>query len=108
MDVHDILKKAQELQAARQTALQPLAEILAERKQLESMLADTEVGYGKAYAAAEKAGWSAAELTALGAPEPTRRPSARQRRGGINIAAGTGTGAPAEIPPQSAQAPVPA
>ncbi|MEU8943506.1 hypothetical protein OHU17_37740 (plasmid) [Streptomyces goshikiensis] len=35
MDAHEILKKGAELQAARHAALEPLAEILAERMPLE-------------------------------------------------------------------------
>lgn len=77
MNAHEILKKAQDLQAAelaaKQAAVAPLAELLATRIRLQSQLAETEVPYGKAYALAAAAGWSPAELTEIGATEPTPR-----------------------------------
>ncbi|MFE9222361.1 hypothetical protein ACFYN3_39430 [Streptomyces lavendulae] len=84
MKADEILKKAQALQAAqlaaKQAAVEPLAAILARRIQLQSELSESEVPYGKAYVEAEAAGWSAAELAALGATEPTQRPRARRTR----------------------------
>ncbi|MFF4648128.1 hypothetical protein [Streptomyces sp. NPDC001389] len=84
MKADEILKKAGEIQAAqlaaKQAAMEPLAAILAERIRLTSELAATETPYGKAYVTAEAAGWSASELSALGAEEPTHRPRGRRTR----------------------------
>ncbi|WP_057668749.1 hypothetical protein [Streptomyces anulatus] len=100
MDAQKILSKADEIEAARQAArkgaIGPLATILAERKQLEAALAETEAPYRKAYTTAAAAGWSGAELSQLGAeaPEP-RRARGKQT-------AGRGRSATkAEVPPQS-------
>ncbi|WP_371640778.1 hypothetical protein [Streptomyces virginiae] len=106
MDAHEILKKAQELQAAQQAAKQaamaPLAELLATRIRLQNQLTDTEVPYGKAYAAAAAAGWSAAELTEIGATEPTPRPRARRSKsGGRTAAPAAAAEAGTEIPSQT-------
>ncbi|MFD3550086.1 GNAT family N-acetyltransferase [Streptomyces sp. NPDC058655] len=49
----------------------PLAELLATRIRLQSEFAETEVPYGEAYAVKAAAGWSPAELTEVGATEPT-------------------------------------
>lgn len=84
------------LQAAKGEAFKPLAEILGQReaiqKEMETVLAGFEERlaalnepYGKAYAAAEKAGWTAAELAELGVEEPVKRP--RGRRPGKSAAA---------------------
>ncbi|MGW3201947.1 hypothetical protein ACWDBD_47025 [Streptomyces sp. NPDC001118] len=72
-----ILQRGQELLAARMAALEPLAEILATRKALEEQLASLDEEYGRRYVAAEKAGWSEEELTAMDALPPTRRPRGR-------------------------------
>ncbi|MFJ5552511.1 hypothetical protein [Streptomyces sp. NPDC093225] len=84
MKADEILKKAEALQAAqlaaKQAAVEPLAAILARRIQLQTELAETETPYGKAYVEAENAGWSATELAALGATEPTHRPKVRRAR----------------------------
>ncbi|MFF3264982.1 hypothetical protein ACFYWO_38195 [Streptomyces sp. NPDC002932] len=94
MDAQVILGKADAIeasrQAARKAAIAPLATILAERQQLQAALAQTEVPYGKAYAAAEAAGWESSELSELGAEEPTRRPRSPRKR------ARSGTSGPAQ------------
>ncbi|MYT82497.1 MULTISPECIES: hypothetical protein [unclassified Streptomyces] len=84
MDAQRVLSKADEIEAARQAArkeaIGPLAAVLAERKRLEAALAETEAPYRKAYAKAEAADWSGAELGQLGAeaPEPPRRARGKQ------------------------------
>ncbi|MYW76743.1 hypothetical protein GTY38_01180 [Streptomyces sp. SID8369] len=86
MDAQEILTKANSIEAARQAArleaINEVAVILAERKQLEAALAETDGPYRKAYAKAGAAGWSESELGQLGAdaPEPSRRRSARSSR----------------------------
>lgn len=101
MDAQKILSKADEIEAARQAArkgaIGPLATILAERKQLEAALAETEAPYRKAYTTAEGAGWSGAELSQLGAdaPEPHRRARGKQ------TATRSRSASKAEVPPQS-------
>ncbi|WP_345045298.1 hypothetical protein [Streptomyces sannanensis] len=105
MKADEILKKAEELQAAqlaaKQAAVSPLAAILARRIQLQTELAETEVPYGKAYVEAESAGWSAAELAALGATEPTHRPRVRRARPSKQQTPATGADTSTEIPSQN-------
>ena len=72
-----LLQHAQEIHAARMAALEPLAETLAKRKALQEQLDALDEEYGQRYVAAEKAGWSEDELTAMDAPSPTRRPRGR-------------------------------
>jgi DNA-binding protein H-NS len=72
-----MLERAQAIHAERMAALQPLAELAGERKQLQAALAALDEEYGHRYAAAEKAGWAEDELTALDAPPPVRRPRGR-------------------------------
>ncbi|KJS61998.1 hypothetical protein VM95_11715 [Streptomyces rubellomurinus] len=69
-----------EIQDDREKAIVPLAAIMTERRRLKDLLAETEAPYGRAYAAAEAAGWSAEELSRLGAEAPTRRPKGRPRK----------------------------
>ncbi|MFB6864267.1 hypothetical protein ACFCZQ_33230 [Streptomyces virginiae] len=106
MDAHEILKKAQDLQAAKlaakQAAVAPLAELLATRIRLQSELAETEVPYGKAYAVAAAAGWSPAELAEIGATEPTPRPRTRRSKDSGKAAAAAASDAGTEIPAQAA------
>ncbi|MDD9383165.1 hypothetical protein M8Z33_42265 [Streptomyces sp. ZAF1911] len=84
MKADEILKKAEEIQAAqaaaKQQAIEPLAALLAERIRLTSEHAATDIPYGEAFVAAEAAGWSASELAAIGAEEPTHRPRGRRTR----------------------------
>ncbi|WP_371606829.1 hypothetical protein OG725_36910 (plasmid) [Streptomyces sp. NBC_01213] len=100
MDAQKILNKANEIEAARQAArtdaIGPLAKVLAERKRLEAALAEMEAPYRRAYAKAEAAGWSSAELTQLGAEVPV---SPRRARGKRTVA-GRST-SQAEVPSQS-------
>lgn len=74
-----------EIQEDREKAIVPLAGLMAERKRLKDQLAETEAPYGKAYAAAEAAGWSPEELSRLGAEAPARRPKGRPRKHGAGI-----------------------
>ncbi|MGW6877425.1 hypothetical protein [Streptomyces xanthophaeus] len=105
MDAHEILKKAQDLQAAKlaakQAAVAPLAELLATRIRLQNEFAETEVPYGKAYAVAAAAGWSPAELTEIGATEPTPRPRNRRSKSADKAAPAAGSDSGTEIPAQT-------
>ncbi|MEU8828863.1 hypothetical protein [Streptomyces sp. NPDC048636] len=76
---HDIMQRMKEVQLAREEAFQPLAEILAKREDLQRQLAETDAPYAEAFVAAEAAGWTAEELTGIGAEEPARRPKGRPR-----------------------------
>ena len=75
----EILRRMEEIQAARAEAIEPLAEILEERGELLRQVAALDEPYGRAFAAAEAAGWSATELVAMGAEEPVKRPKGRPR-----------------------------
>lgn len=99
MDAHEILKKGAELQAARHAALEPLAEVLAERLRLEKTLAEIEPAYAKAYVTAEAGGWSVEEPASLGAGEPAKRPR-RKPKAGSKSPSPSGP-APTEIPGQA-------
>ncbi|WP_327286656.1 hypothetical protein [Streptomyces sp. NBC_01205] len=79
-NTHEILRRMEEIQATRAAAITPLAEILAEREDLQRQLAELDEPYGRAYADAEAAGWTADELAAIGAGEPVKRPKGRPRR----------------------------
>lgn len=79
-NTHEILRRMEEIQATRAAAITPLAEILAEREELQRKLAELDEPYGKAYADAEAAGWTGDELAAIGAGEPVKRPKGRPRR----------------------------
>ncbi|MET8540261.1 hypothetical protein ABZW03_06345 [Kitasatospora sp. NPDC004799] len=76
----EFLRRMREIQDDREKAIVPLAAIMTERKRLKDQLAETEVPYGRAYAAAEAAGWSTEELARLGAEVPARRPKGRPRK----------------------------
>jgi len=76
---HDIMQKMREVQAAREKAFEPLAEILGKRAELQRQLADLDAPYGEAFVAAEAGGWTAGELKAIGAEEPVKRPKGRTR-----------------------------
>ena len=75
----DILTRMRALTAAREQVIEPLAEILARRGDLLAQLAALDEPYGKAYVAAEAAGWTPQELQELGADEPVKRPRMRKR-----------------------------
>ena len=75
-----ILQRAQELHAAKMAALAPLAELVATREELRRRLAESDGAYGRAYADAEAAGWSATDLADIGAEVPERRPKGRPRK----------------------------
>ncbi|WP_369185427.1 hypothetical protein [Streptomyces sp. Y1] len=76
----EFLRRMREIQDDREKAIVPLAAIMTERRRLKDLLAETEAPYGRAYAAAEAAGWSVEELSRLGAETPTRRPKGRPRK----------------------------
>ncbi|MER5966792.1 hypothetical protein [Streptomyces sp. NPDC002057] len=106
MDAHEILKRAQDLQAAKlaakQAAVAPLAELLATRIRLQREFADTEAPYEEAYAEAAAAGWSPAELTEIGATEPTPRPRARRSKARGKAATAAASNSSTDIPTQAA------
>ncbi|MBW1603514.1 hypothetical protein JJV70_15660 [Streptomyces sp. JJ66] len=100
---HDIMQRMREVQAAREEAFKPLAEILGQRKELQRQLAETDTPYGEAFAAAEAAGWTAEELKAIGAEEPARRPKARTRaRRAPKKETGSGASGPSVPEPSAA------
>ncbi|WP_330334728.1 hypothetical protein OHS33_36560 [Streptomyces sp. NBC_00536] len=83
------------------TALRtPLAELLATRIRSQSEFAETEVPYGKAYAVAA-AGCSPAELTEIGATEPTPRPRTRRSKSIDKAAPAAARNSDTEIPVQT-------
>ncbi|MEU6332791.1 hypothetical protein ABZ851_36925 [Streptomyces sp. NPDC047049] len=102
-----ILERGKELLAERMAALEPLAEILATRKAVEAQLASLDEEYGKRYVAAERAGWSEEELTAMDALPPTRRPRGRPakrsatKRAAAKTTATAGAGDRDKVPGQS-------
>lgn len=111
----------EKLQAAKGEAFKPLAEILGQRaaiqKEREAALAEFEERlaaldepYGKAYAAAEKAGWTQAELAELEVEEPVKRPRGRRpgRTGSARKTAPKTEAAPEKAAPQTGPPPVPA
>ncbi|MFJ6709260.1 MULTISPECIES: hypothetical protein [unclassified Streptomyces] len=75
----EILQKMMEVQERRMAAAGPLVEVLSKRSGLLEQLAELDEPYGKAYVDAEAAGWTADELTKLGADEPVKRPRKRSR-----------------------------
>ncbi|MFJ4188514.1 hypothetical protein [Kitasatospora sp. NPDC089509] len=79
----EFLQRMREIQSDREKAIVPLAGLMAERKRLKDELAETDAPYGRAYAAAEAAGWSSEELSRLGAEVPSRRPKGRPRKHGV-------------------------
>lgn len=76
---HDIMQKMREVQAGREQAFKPLADIMEQRAELRRQLAETDEPYGAAFAGAEAAGWATEELIAIGAEEPEKRPKSRTR-----------------------------
>ncbi|MFI2077669.1 hypothetical protein [Streptomyces triculaminicus] len=83
----EIMQRGQEIHAAREAALKPLAEVLSERQRLLRELAKIDSSYGRAYADAEAAGWTPEELKALGAETPTQRPKGRPRKRRVALTA---------------------
>ncbi|MEU6946590.1 hypothetical protein ABZ957_15380 [Streptomyces sp. NPDC046316] len=106
-NTHEVLRRAEEIQAARTAAIMPLAEVLADREELLSKLAALDEPYGQAYATAEAGGWTTDELTALGAEEPVKRPKGRTRTRRATPKKPAGAAAPA-APEASSPAVVPA
>lgn len=76
---HEIRQRMKEIQAAREAAFEPLAEVLEQRRELQLKLAQLDEPYGQKFAAAEAAGWTAEELVSIGAEEPVKRPKGRPR-----------------------------
>lgn len=76
---HDIMQRMKEVQAAREKAFEPLAEVLGRREDLQRQLAELDAPYAEAFVAAEAAGWTTEELKAIGAEEPAKRPKGRPR-----------------------------
>ncbi|MFI9311212.1 hypothetical protein [Streptomyces triculaminicus] len=95
-NAHEIIQRMREIQAAREAAFEPLAEILGQRQELQRQLALLDEPYGKAYVDAEAAGWTSEELTAIGCEEPEKRPKGRPRRRAA--AKRTGSEAPSSGP----------
>ncbi|MEW2417502.1 hypothetical protein AB0953_27795 [Streptomyces sp. NPDC046866] len=108
MSAHEILRRMEEIQAARAAAIEPLAEIQGKRADLLQQLADLDEPYGKAYADAEAAGWSTDELTAIGAEEPAKRPKGRPRTRRAAVRKATAEAAPSTLETPSPTATVPA
>ncbi|MGW3100027.1 hypothetical protein ACWDCC_42055 [Streptomyces sp. NPDC001102] len=101
----EIMQRMKEVQAAREKAFEPLAEILGQREELQRQLAELDVPYAEAFVAAEAAGWTAEELKAIGAEEPARRPKGRPRgRRSTAKKAAAETSAPESSAPSSAAA----
>ncbi|MGX9891162.1 hypothetical protein [Streptomyces sp. NPDC002276] len=87
-----MLASAETMLASRLEVIKPLAELVAERKRLQTLLDATEKPYGSAYAEASAAGWSGDELSRMGAEEPARRPQGRPKGSRTrNRSTGTGT-----------------
>ncbi|GAA0464597.1 hypothetical protein GCM10009544_28690 [Streptomyces stramineus] len=96
------MRQAQEINAARETALGPLASLLADRKTLRDEFEKTEEPYGRAYVEAQAAGWTAEELKGLGAEEPKRRPKGRPRTANKTAAPKNAAAATAKSAPENA------
>ncbi|MEU1826669.1 hypothetical protein ABZ502_30090 [Streptomyces abikoensis] len=101
----EIMRHAQEINAARETALAPLASLLAERKLLRDEFEKTEEPYGRAYVEAQAAGWTTEELGGLGAEEPKRRPKGRPRKPSKPTAPKNPAPAASESAPKNISAP---
>ncbi|UWS77549.1 hypothetical protein [Streptomyces noursei] len=71
------LRRAEEINQRRMAAVEPLAELVAQRTELRRQLDALEETYGRQYVEAEKAGWTEEELTAMDAAPPVRRPRGR-------------------------------
>ncbi|UQI49664.1 hypothetical protein M1P56_35320 (plasmid) [Streptomyces sp. HU2014] len=100
----EIMRHAQEINAAREVALAPLAGLVADRKTLRDEFEKTEEPYGRAYVAAQVAGWTAEELKGLGAEEPKRRPKGRPRTTNKTTTPKNSAPATAEAVPKNASA----
>lgn len=88
------MQRMREVQASREKAFEPLAEILGKRAELQRQLAELDAPYGEAFAAAEAAGWTADELKAIGAEEPAKRPKGRPRTRKTSNREGPGASTP--------------
>ena len=93
----DILTKMRQINAAREAAFEPLADVMTKRQKLLQALADIEEPYAAAYRAATAAGWNPAELLSLGAQEPAGRANSRpkRRKSSATTTRSTSTSAPA-------------
>jgi len=97
-----LLDAAEKMLASRLEVLKPLADIVAERKRLQSLIDATEKPYGAAYATASAAGWTTDELTGMGAEEPTRRPQGRPKGSRTRNTRSGSAGGRTGTPPASA------
>ncbi|WP_433407028.1 hypothetical protein [Streptomyces sp. CA-146814] len=114
----DVMKRMKELQERREAAFAPLASVMEQResvrgeiarllKEQEQRLAELDGPYRSAFSGALTGGWSAEELTALGAEEPARRGRPKASRNRPKKASSTLPGdgptgpATAEIPAQA-------
>ncbi|MFD0723694.1 hypothetical protein [Streptomyces globosus] len=100
MSAHEMKQKMEAILAARAEAIEPLVDVQGQRADLLRQLAALDEPYGKAYADAEAAGWTAEELAEIGAEEPTKRPKGRPR--GRRTSARKGTSAAAAETPSPA------
>ncbi len=94
------MQRMRQVQAAREKAFEPLAEILGQRAELQHQLAELDAPYGEAFAAAEAAGWTAVELQAIGAEQPVKPAKVRTRNRRT-----APKGAPEDTAEESASAP---
>ncbi|MFD0253676.1 hypothetical protein ACFVGX_22480 [Streptomyces sp. NPDC127113] len=104
---HDIMQRMREVQAAREKAFEPLAEILGQRAELQRRLAELDAPYAEAFVAAEAAGWTTDELKAIGAEEPAKRPKGRPRGARRTAKKETPREASGASAPESAAASIP-
>lgn len=103
------LATAQDLLASRLDVVRPLAQLIAERKRIQSLLDGVEKQYGVAYVAAEAGGWSAGELAQMGATEPTRRPAGRPKKSRTIVKTSSANATPPNPrSPEPSQTPEPA
>lgn len=97
----EVLEKLRQNNAARERAIEPLAEIMEKRQQLLDKLAAIEGAYAAAYREAATAGFGTEELLSLGAEEPSVQATKprRGRRKTTGSAGGPAAPPPGESPP---------
>jgi hypothetical protein len=100
----EMMRRMEEIHAAREAALKPLAEIEEERRDLRGQFAATGGPHAKAYAHAQAHGWSEEELSALGVEPPDSPLKGRPRkpRTATKRRAAKGTTAQENSSPQAA------
>ncbi|MFC5724134.1 hypothetical protein ACFP1Z_28595 [Streptomyces gamaensis] len=77
----EIMQRIDQIHAARQEAIRPLAAVIAERQRLLTALADLTEPYRQSYTTALTAGWTEGELLLIGAEKPTKHPRNKNTRG---------------------------